>query len=51
MGAIDINGFDIHIILLYLFTTEAQRTQRMHRWEAMPRVAMWPAPTTWHFIS
>ncbi len=22
----------------------------MHQWEAMPRVAMWPAPTTWHFI-
>ncbi len=35
----------------YLFTTEAQSTQRMHQREAMPRVAMWPAPTTWHFIS
>ncbi len=23
----------------------------MHQWEAMPRVAMWSAPTTGHFIS
>ncbi len=22
----------------------------MHQWEAMPRVAMWPAPATWHSI-